>query len=157
MNANARAICGRTVACVAILASMTTTPVLAGAPQAITIETQVVFDPNVSGTFVATGPICSSGTVTYVTDVVGAGPAAFNVNGVSRFDCDDNSGSFFLRLHAQAAARPHEFNLAGPWSVWGKGTGAYSTLSGHGEFGVLFEANTDPLEGEETFVGFVTL
>jgi hypothetical protein len=30
-------------------------------------------------------------------------------------------------------------------------------LSGHGEFGVVFDQNSDPLEGEETFVGFVTL
>lgn len=157
MEANVAPIRWRAIACVATLAACAAAPVSAGAPEAVTIVTTVVFDPNVSGTFVATGPICPSGTVSYVDDVVATGPAAFNVNGITRFDCDDNSGSFFIRLHAQAAARPHGFNLAGPWSVWGKGTGDYERLAGHGDFGVLFEANTDPLEGQETFVGFVTL
>jgi len=80
------------------------------------------------------------------------------VNALTEFVCDDNSGSFTLRLHPQANARPKDgFALNGPWSVWGKGTGAYGSLSGHGEFGVVFDEESDPLEGAETYVGFVAL
>jgi hypothetical protein len=130
----------------------------ADAPQAVTIITQVVFDPDTSGTFVATGPICSTGTVTLVDEVIGIGPGGFNVNAIQEFTCDDNSGSFIIRLHPQANPRPKDgFDLNGPWSVWGKGTGAYSNMAGHGEFGVVFEENSDPLAATETYVGFVTL
>ena len=158
MKTNTRPIRFALATGVALALSCAAAPLLADTPQAVTITTQVVFDPNVSGTFAATGPICSTGTVLYVDDVAAIGPAAFNVNGLSQFICDDNSGTFTLRLHPQANARPKDgFALNGPWSVWGKGTGAYSSLSGHGEFGVVFDQNSDPLEGEETFVGFVTL
>jgi len=141
---------------VAIALSCTAAPLLADAPQAVTITTQVVFDPEIRGTFVATGPICSTGTVQFVDDVIAVGPAAFNVNALTQFTCDDNSGAFTLRLHPQANGRPKDgFALNGPWSVWGKGSGAYRSLSGHGEFGVVFEEGSDPLEGTETYVGFV--
>jgi hypothetical protein len=143
---------------IAIALSCAATPLLAAAPQAVTITTQVVFNPEINGTFVATGPICSTGTVHFVDDVIGIGPRAFNVNALTEFVCDDNSGSFALRLHPQANGRPKDgFALNGPWSVWGKGTGAYSSLSGHGEFGVVFDEESDPLEGVETYVGFVAL
>lgn len=143
---------------IAIALSCAAAPVLADTPQAVTITTQVVFNPNINGTFVATGPICSTGTVRFVDEHVAIGPAAFNVNARTEFVCDDNSGSFVLRLHPQANERPKDgFALNGPWSVWGKGTGAYRSLSGYGEFGVVFDFSTDPLEGQETYVGFVTL
>jgi hypothetical protein len=80
------------------------------------------------------------------------------VNALHLFTCDDNSGTFILRLHPQFNARPKDgFTANGPWSVWGKGTGAYSSLSGSGEFGVVVDDNSDPLEATETYVGFVTL
>lgn len=133
-------------------------PAMAGPPQAITITTQVVFNPEIYGTFTATGSICATGTVEYVDDVVASGPAAFNVNGLTRFTCDDNSGSFVLRLKAQANARPKDgFDLDGPFSVWGMGTGAYSAMAGHGWFGVVFDWSASPLAGAETYIGFVTL
>lgn len=142
----------------AIALSCAATPLLAAAPQAVTITTQVVFNPLINGTFVATGPICSTGTLHFVDEAFGIGPAAFNVNALTEFVCDDNSGSFTLRLHPQANGRAKNgFALNGPWSVWGKGTGAYSSLSGHGEFGVVFVEDSDPLEGVETYVGFVNL
>ena len=138
-----------------VVASCAATPVLADTPQAVTITTQVVFDPDASGTFVATGPICSTGTVSTVSAVFSAGP---NVNALASFTCDDNSGSFILRLHPQFDVRPKAgFDADGPWSVWGKGTGAYRSLSGYGDFGVQVDENSDPLEATETYVGFVTL
>lgn len=143
---------------ITIALSCAATPLLAAAPQAVTITTHVVFNPQINGTFVATGPICSTGTLHFVDEAIGIGPAAFNVNALTEFVCDDNSGSFTLRLHPQANSRPKNgFALNGPWSVWGKGTGAYAGLSGHGEFGVVFDENSDPLEGVETYVGFVNL
>jgi hypothetical protein len=140
---------------VAMALSCAAPVLLADAPRAVTITTQVVFNPGTSGTFVATAPICSTGTVSLVSEVIAP---AFNVNALQQFVCDDNSGSFILRLHPQANGRPKDgFALNGPWSVWGKGTGAYQSLAGHGEFGVVFDFNADPLEGEETYVGFITL
>lgn len=82
------------------------TPVRAEAPQAVTITTQITFNPGSSGTFVATGPICSTGTFSLVTEVIAEGPQAFNVNAVHQYVCDDNSGTFSIRLHPQANARP---------------------------------------------------
>ena len=134
------------------------TPVFADAPQAVTITTQITFNPDSAGTFVATGPICSTGTFSLVTEIIAVGPQAFNVNAVNRYVCDDNSGTFSIRMHPQANARPKGgFHLNGPWSVWGKGTGAYARLAGHGEFGVVFNLGSDPLTGQETYIGFVTL
>jgi hypothetical protein len=143
------------VMAIGIASCFAATASLADAPQAVTITTQVIFNPDASGTFVATGPICSTGTFTTVRAVFG-GP---NVNALARFECDDNSGSFTLRVHPQFNARPKDgFDGNGPWSVWGKeGTGAYRSLSGHGEFGVVVDENTDPLEAIETYVGFVKL
>jgi hypothetical protein len=143
---------------VAIAAACAAAPVLADAPQAVTITTQVTFNPDAAGTFVATGPICSTGTFSLVSEVIAIGPAAFNVNAVNEFVCDDNSGTFFIRAHPQAASRSNGgFDLNGPWSVWGKGTGGYERLAGHGTFGVVFDSGSDPLSGQETYVGFVTL
>lgn len=158
MKTKSRPIRSVLAAGMAIVLSCAATPLLAAAPQAVTITTQVVFNPQINGTFVATGPICSTGTLHFVDEAIGSGPAAFNVNALTEFVCDDNSGSFTLRLHPQANGRPKNgFALNGPWSVWGKGTGAYGSLSGHGEFGVVFDEDSDPLEGVETYVGFINL
>jgi hypothetical protein len=158
MNNPSRALRSALTAGVAIALSCAATSSLADAPQAVTITTQIVFDPNSNGTFVATGPICSTGTVSLVNEVLAIGGFAFNVNATQEFVCDDNSGTFRLRLHPQGNLRPKDgFHLNGPWSVWGKGTGAYSGMAGHGEFGVVFVNDSDPLEGTETYVGFVTM
>ncbi len=98
-------------------------PALAGPPQPVTIVTQVVFDPSTYGTFTATGPICPTGIVELVDEYYGIGPTAFDVNATHRFTCDDNSGSFVIRLHPQGNSRPREgFDLDGPFSVVGRGT-----------------------------------
>ena len=126
---------------VAIAASAPQASALADAPQAGHDHyAEVSVQRDAAGTFVATGPICSTGTFSLVSEVIAIGPAAFNVNAVEQFVCDDNSGTFFIRLHPQASARPKDgFDLNGPWSVWGKGTGDYESLAGHGEFGVVFD------------------
>jgi hypothetical protein len=142
-----------------IALSFAATASLADAPQAVTITTQLEFFPESTiGVFQASGPICETGTVIALSEKFGEGPAAFNVNAVQLFTCDDNSGTFMIRLHPQGNKRPKEgFTLNGPWSIWAKGTGAYASLSGHGEFGVVVNFDNDPVTGEETYVGFITL
>jgi hypothetical protein len=158
-----RPLISQLAAGIVVVVSCAATPVLADTPQAVTIVTQLTFYPDTTiGTFEATGPICASGTVTTVNLVdvhIGEGPAAFNVNARALFVCDDNSGSFVIRLHPQGNARPKDgFTFNGPWAIVGNtATGAYKTLSGHGEFGVVVDFSVEPLTGSETYVGFVTL
>ncbi|MBM4219451.1 MAG: hypothetical protein FJ171_07390 [Gammaproteobacteria bacterium] len=157
MKRQARTFHSILVTATGIALSCAATASLADVPQAVTITTQVVFNPDANGTFVATGPICSTGTLSTVRAVIGPGP---NVNALASFTCDDNSGSFILRLHPQFNARPKEdgFDANGPWSVWGKGgTGKFKGLTGHGDFGVVVDEHEDPLAATETYVGFVTL
>jgi len=88
---------------IVFMASYAATPVLADAPQAVTIVTHLTFYPDTtSGTFEATGPICSTGTVSLVDAHIGEGPAAYNVNVRQLFTCDDNSGTFVIRLLPQS-------------------------------------------------------
>jgi hypothetical protein len=143
-----------------LVLSAATAPSLAAAPQAVTITTQATFNAEGlgSGTFVAAGPVYVTGTFYALGAVFSAPNAWLIVNGLHHFDCDDNSGSFEIRLHPQGNPRPGlGFDLNGPWSIWGKGTGAYRQLAGHGDFGVVITPGSDPLSGVETFVGFVTL
>ena len=144
---------------IVVVASCTATPVLADAPQAVTIVTHLTFADTTYGTFEATGPICTTGTVSLVDAHFGEGPAAFNVNVRQLFVFDDNSGTFVIRLLPQSNSRPKNgFTSNGPWAISGNtGTGAYATLSGHGEIGVVVDFSVDPLTGVETYVGFVTL
>lgn len=104
-------------------------------------------------------PSAPQGTVSLVDVHIGEGPAAFNVNARQLFVCDDNSGTFVIRLLPQANGRPKDgFTSNGPWAISGNtGTGAYTKLSGHGEIGVVVDFSADPLTGVETYIGFVTL
>jgi hypothetical protein len=148
------------MAAAVVAAAAVSVPARAEAPQAVTITTQVVFNPDLAGTFTATGPICAGGVMEVVKENQSAG---FTFNSLIRFVCDDNSGSFVLNVHVQPPgdenpARPRDgFDLDGPWSVWrAGGTGSYKTLSGYGWFGVVLDWTADPIEGTETYVGFVT-
>ena len=144
---------------IVVVASCTATPVLADAPQAVTIVTHLTFADTTYGTFEATGPICTTGTVSLVDAHFAEGPVAYNVNVTQLFVCDDNSGTFVIRLLPQANARPKDgFTSNGPWAISGNtGSGAYSKLSGRGEIGAVVDFSADPLTGMETYVGFVTL
>lgn len=157
MNRNSGISGKALLAAAAISGALAPIPALAEAPQAVTITTQVVFNPSISGTFTASGPVCASGVIELVSEKVTSGNA-FNINTQTRFVCDDNSGSFVLRYHPQVVGRDSEgFDLDGPWSVSpGLGTGTYENLRGSGWFGVVLDWTTDPLEAVETFVGFMT-
>lgn len=131
-------------------------PVRAGTPQAITIVDHLTFYPDTAfGTFKATGPVCPTGTVSFVDGHFAEGPVNYNNNIRQLFTCDDNSGSFVIRLLGKLNA--DGFTFHGSWAISGNfGTGAYAKLAGHGEIGVVVDYSTDPLTGEETYVGFVT-
>jgi len=160
MNTLTRPLVSQLAVGIVVVASCAATPVLADTPKAVTIVTHLTFYPDTTvGTFEATGPICPSGTVSMVDAHFGEGPAAFNVNTRQLFVCDDNSGSFVIRLLPQGNARPKgDFMFNGPWAISGNtGTGAYRSLSGHGEIGAVVDFSADPYTGMETYVGFVTL
>jgi hypothetical protein len=132
-------------------------PVEAARPQPITITTHIVFDPfPPTGTFTATDPICPSGT--FEDEFIGGsgGVTAYALTVRKHFTCDDGSGTFTIQFHPQFNPQnPLTFDESGPWAVVGKGTGAYATLRGHGDFGVIF--NQTAPEGTETFMGFMSL
>jgi hypothetical protein len=133
----------------------------AGTPQPIIIETHVIFTlPEPVGTFTATAPLCATGT--FKSKFVAQNPSVTHAWAASaQYTCDDNSGTFQIKFFPSGAPSTaylnSAFNVAGPWSVFGKGTGRYSTLSGHGDFGVIFDFTKDPFEGTELFIGFVQL
>jgi hypothetical protein len=137
-------------------------PVGAAAPEATTIVTTIVFpsspsDPPPSGTFTATGPICPAGT--FVDEfIAGGGSPRFGTYALvvrKHLTCDDGSGTFTIQFHPQGnPGNLLTFDESGPWSMFGRGTGAYTTLTGHGEFGVVYH-QTEPVTGTETFVGFL--
>src|SRR5262245_27658519 len=115
---------------IVVVSSCAAAPVLAGTPQAVTIVTHLTCYPDTTvGTFAATRPICPTGTVSLGDEHFAEEPA--NVNGRQLFVCDDNSGTFVIRLHPQANGRPKDgFMFNGPWAISGRtGTGAYATLS----------------------------
>lgn len=148
--------------CLAVVA-----PVRADAPQPVIIQTNVIFPTTgqgatSEGTFTATAPLCTSGTLRSLRLVSNPSRAhGWTVD--SEFACDDNSGTFRIQLHPQAGAnyaggtRDPVFNVAGPWSLVDGGTGRYAKLTGHGDFGIVIDFSADPVTGEETFVGFVQL
>lgn len=133
-------------------------------PQAVIIQTTIAFVPLAEGTFTATAPLCTSGTVRTVRAVFN--PSLLRGHGFTgraEFTCDDNSGTFIIQLHPQAGSnyaggtREPEFTLTGPWSIVIGGTGRYAKLTGHGDFGVVIDFEQDPWTGEESYVGFVQL
>jgi hypothetical protein len=72
-----------------------------------------------------------------------------------RLACDDNSGAFTIQFHPQSnPSNTSTFDESGPWSVVGNSdTGAYSTPSAYGVFGVVLPP-TDQA-GTETVIGFM--
>lgn len=138
--------------------------VRADAPQPVIIKTTVVFSPVAEGTFTATAPLCISGTFRTLREV--SNPSLLQGHGFTadaEYTCDDNSGTFRIQFHPQAGAnyaggtRDPAFTVAGPWSFVPGGTGRYSRMSGHGDFGVVIDFESDPWTAEESFTGFVRL
>ena len=107
---------------------------VAAGPAAASTATRVVLDVTENfeagtGTFVTEGGVvCPSGTTSNETVIREVGPLV-TFNNRKTFACDDESGTFTLRIFAWV--RPCESFDRGVWRVEG-GTGAYEDLSGAG-------------------------
>ena len=110
----------------------------AAPPEQVTFEGPAYFAGQDAGTgfFTATGPAVDSGAMCpggAVTDVytkiapkMGQSPNGFNMQIVKDFTCDDDSGTFSIKLQVHITYFP-TFN----WVVV-DGTGAYEDLKGNG-------------------------
>jgi hypothetical protein len=112
----------------------------------IEVESSVLGDP---GPFTASGPavddglVCGEGIVVdYSAKVTGFSPTGFNFQGVKQFTCDDESGQFFVNLHARIDFRK---GTTFQWNVL-RGTGLfYENLHGAGDgFGIQGVPCGDP-------------
>jgi hypothetical protein len=102
-------------------------------PTPVTITGTILFPASgpATGTFTATGPICSAGTILELGGVF----AGFQSNRAAqilvrhRFTCADGSGSFVLQLTVRLDFQT--FTTDFTWSVL-SGTGDYAKLHGTG-------------------------
>ena len=116
----------------------------------ITITAQVdLSTPAATGTFVASAPLCPSGT--FADDILarGGGPSPVTTLLIRRtHTCDDGSGTFIFHMLGQF---PRQDTGSTPWSVF-SGTGAYTTLHGSGTSTFVL---TGPTSGISTSTGEV--
>jgi hypothetical protein len=127
----------------------------AAAPVPFTITEHI----NVLGdsfTFTATGPLCPSGTFED-EGLVGAGhpnpPGVQNSVAQTVYTCDDGSGTFSALKLNHITIGPTSQTNAGQIQLHG-GTGAYSSLIGHGVNNGMFDFVT--LTGTGNIAGLVT-
>jgi hypothetical protein len=105
----------------------------AAQPVAFTITETIDF-ANGDFDFTATGPLCPSGT--FEDTVIRAGIAHHDPSKVDLlirtvYTCADQSGTFFALKHVFLEFTETGSTSTGPIQLLG-GTGAYTTLSGHG-------------------------
>lgn len=139
------------------IASVGATP-----PEQVTIEGPAYFAGPDAGTgvFTATGPavdsgaMCPGGTVmdmyTKAAPKMGQSPNGVNLQIVKEFTCDDDTGTFLIKLQVRITYYP-TFN----WVVVG-GTGDYEDLKGTGSgFGErpLFNGVPDPIGVWDVYEG----
>jgi hypothetical protein len=129
-----------------------------GSPKQVSIVSAMTFNnpnPN-TGTFTASGAaadsglICKSGTVldTGLLFTGYQGRNGFNVQVRKTFTCDDNSGTFFVKLQVHGEWDGTE---TFSWVVQG-GTGSYGNLRGSGSGSTV--PNADPSTGNtNTYTG----
>lgn len=119
----------------------------AAPPEPVTITADIDIAA-VEGPFVATGPVCSSGTASgvFVGPVREFGPfASFRVD--YTFDCVDDSGEFVIQLNVLLNRfTGRTFAL---WQVL-SGSGAYAGLQG---FGYLIGTPTEPGSIQDVYTG----
>jgi len=118
----------------------------AAPPEAFTITEAVNLNTQ-SYTFTATGPLCPSGTFKDEFKTVAGN---FEKSGVfialvrTEYVCADRSGTFFATKHLKFT---EEEGIAGPINFHG-GTGAYSSLKGHGTNAGMIDFGTGMGNGE---------
>jgi hypothetical protein len=136
----------------ALLLTTRSTPRVHASPaSSITLTTAIQFGPHANhGTFVASAPLCPSGTFVDEFETTGGGPSPeFTALLHKTLTCDDGSGTFTIQFHAHFPR-----NATGgstPWAVL-SGTGAYATLHGSG---TLTFVSTGPTTAAETLTGQV--
>lgn len=120
-------------------------------PTSATITTAILFGPPANhGTFVATAPLCPTGTFVDEFQTAGGGPSPqFTALLYKTLTCDDGSGTFTIQFHAHFPREDEGGST--PWTVL-SGTGAYATLHGTGN---LTFVRTGPVSGIETLTGKV--
>ena len=135
-------------------------PVAAGSAQAVTIVSNVTFNPDGpnSGDFTATGPavdngiLCASGTFVD-TFIKFAGyqsrPAKVQILVVKDFTCGNDSGTFTIKLQINADINTGYESFS--WVVLG-GTGSEATLHGGG---TGFTVPNRPVGNFNTYQGMV--
>ena len=131
-------------------------------PEQITIEGPAFFaGPDAgTGSFTATGPAIDSGAMCPGGDVAdvytkaapkrGQSPNGVNLQIVKEFTCDDDSGTFYIKLQVRITDYP-TFN----WVVVG-GTGDYQDLKGNGKgYGAfpLFNGGPEPIGVWDVYEG----
>jgi hypothetical protein len=131
-------------------------------PEQVTFEGPAYFvGPDAgTGVFTATGPavdsdaMCPGGTVmdmyTKAAPKMGQSPNGVNLQIVKEFTCDDDTGTFLIKLQVRITYYP-TFN----WVVVG-GTGDYEDLKGNGSgFGErpLFNGVPDPIGVWDVYEG----
>ena len=86
-----------------------------------------------SGLAVDAGFVCPSGqTIDLTSRAIAVGTGALNVQVTKQFTCDDNSGTFDVKLSVRIDKNGDNFH----WTIVG-GTGAYTALHGSGDgFGI---------------------
>jgi hypothetical protein len=136
---------------VLLLTTRSTPRVHASPASSITLTTAIQFGPPANhGTFVASAPLCPSGTFVDEFETAGGGQSPqFTALLDKTLTCDDGSGTFTIQFHAHF---PRE-DVGGstPWVVL-RGTGAYATLHGTGSLTFI---HTGPTTGVETLTGEV--
>jgi len=134
----------------------------AAPPEQVTFEGEAFFAGPDAGTgfFTADGPavgsgaMCPGGTVvdvyTKAAPKMGQSPNGVNFQIVKEFTCDDDTGTFLIKLQVRIMSYPM-FN----WVVVG-GTGDYENLKGNGSgFGErpLFNGAPDPIGVWDVYEG----
>lgn len=118
----------------------------------ITITTQIVFGPPANhGTFVASAPLCASGTFVDQFHTAGGGQSPqFTALLYKTLTCDDTSGTFTIQFHAHFPRQATGEST--PWTVL-SGTGAYANLHGTGTLTLVFTdtGGVETLTGEVLF------
>ena len=136
----------------ALLLTARRTPRAHASPaSSITLTTAIQFGPPANhGTFVASAPLCPSGTFVDEFEAAGGGQSPqFTALLHKTLTCDDGSGTFTIQFHAHF---PREaVGGSTPWVVL-RGTGAYATLHGTGSLAFV---STGPTTGVETLTGEV--
>ena len=148
----------------AMALALAATPAAAASPEAVSIDSHVVFNPDGPnyGDFTASGPAVDSGLLcangTFVDTGLRfagfqsghAGRSDVQVQVVKTFTCADGSGTFVVKLQIQAdfASGLETFT----WNALG-GTGDYGDLRGSGSGSTVRDA--DGNGNTNTYAGFL--